>query len=262
MRELYKPFIRDGHPLIVMDEKSAELTKYAANSFLATKITFMNEMANFCEVVGANIDKVREGVGSDSRIGHKFLYSGIGFGGSCFPKDVSALVKSGLEVDYNFEIIKSVLDVNEKQKLVLVDKVKSYFGDLSGMQFALWGLAFKPDTDDIREASSLYIIEALNAAGAKVVAYDPEAMPNVKAAIGYSVGFVGNQYDALKNSDALLIATEWSAFRTPDFDRVKDMLNEPVIFDGRNVYDLEEMKNRGFYYNSIGRRTVSPFTKK
>lgn len=262
MRELYKPFIRDGHPLIVMDEKSAELTKYAANSFLATKITFMNEMANFCEIVGANVDKVREGIGSDSRIGHKFLNSGIGFGGSCFPKDVSALVKSGLEVDYNFEIIKSVIDVNEKQKVVLVDKVKSYFGDLSGMQFALWGLAFKPDTDDIREASALYIIEALNASGAKVVAYDPEAMPNVKAAIGYNIRFVGNQYDALKNSDALLIATEWSAFRTPDFDKVKDMLNEPIIFDGRNIYDLEDMKNRGFYYNSIGRKTVSPFVKK
>jgi UDPglucose 6-dehydrogenase len=172
------------------------------------------------------------------------------------------LVKSGLEVDYNFEIIKSVIDVNEKQKVVLVDKVKSYFGDLSGMQFALWGLAFKPDTDDIREASALYIIEALNAAGAKVVAYDPEAMPNVKAAIGYRVEFVGNQYDALKNCDALLIATEWTAFRTPDFGKVKDMLNEPIIFDGRNIFDLEEMKNRGFYYNSIGRKTVSPFVKK
>jgi UDPglucose 6-dehydrogenase len=262
MTELYKPFIRDGHPLIVMDEKSAELTKYAANSFLATKITFMNEVANFCEKVGADVDKVREGIGSDSRIGHKFLYPGIGFGGSCFPKDVSALVKSGLEVDYNFEIIQSVLNVNEKQKVVLVDKVKSYFGDLTGMQFALWGLAFKPDTDDIREASALYMIEALKAAGAKVITFDPEAMPNVKEVVGDGVEFVNDQYDALKNSDALLIATEWSAFRTPDFDRIKELLNEPVIFDGRNIYDLEDMKNKGFYYNSIGRRTVSPFVKK
>lgn len=262
MTELYKPFIRDGHPLIIMDEKSAELTKYAANSFLATKITFMNEVANFCEKVGADVDKVREGIGSDSRIGHKFLYPGIGFGGSCFPKDVSALVKSGLEVDYNFEIIQSVLDVNEKQKVVLVNKVKNYYGDLTGMQFALWGLAFKPDTDDIREASALYMIEALKAAGAKVIAFDPEAMPNVKEVVGDSVEFVNDQYDALKNSDALLIATEWSAFRNPDFDRMKDSLNEPVIFDGRNIYDLEDMKNKGFYYNSIGRRTVSPFVKK
>ena len=262
MTELYKPFIRDGHPLIIMDEKSAELTKYAANSFLATKITFMNEVANFCERVGADVDKVREGIGSDSRIGHKFLYPGIGFGGSCFPKDVSALVKSGLEVDYNFEIIQSVLDVNEKQKVVLVDKVKSYYGDLTGMQFALWGLAFKPDTDDIREASALYMIQALKAAGAKVVTFDPEAMPNVKEEVGDSVDFVDDQYDALKNSDALLIATEWSAFRNPDFDRIKELLNEPVIFDGRNIYDLEDMKSKGFYYNSIGRRTVSPFVKK
>jgi UDPglucose 6-dehydrogenase len=261
MTELYQPFIGDGHPLIVMDEKSAELTKYAANSFLATKITFMNEMANFCEKVGADVDKVREGIGSDSRIGHKFLYPGIGFGGSCFPKDVSALVKSGLEVGYNFEIIKSVLDVNENQKVVLVDKLNTYFGNLKGMQFALWGLAFKPDTDDIREASALYIIEALNAAGAKVVAYDPEAMPNVKKNSEYSVEFVDDQYDALTNSDALLIATEWAAFRSPDFDRIKNTLNAPVIFDGRNLYDLEDMKSRGFYYNSIGRKTIFPCVK-
>ncbi|MCH2230874.1 MAG: UDP-glucose/GDP-mannose dehydrogenase family protein [Crocinitomicaceae bacterium] len=262
MTDLYKPFIRDGHPLIVMDEKSAELTKYAANSFLATKITFMNEVANFCEKVGADVDKVREGIGSDSRIGHKFLYPGIGFGGSCFPKDVNALVKSGIEADYNFEIIQSVLDVNEKQKVVLVDKVKSYYGDLTGMKFALWGLAFKPDTDDIREASALYMIEALNEAGASVVAFDPEAMPNVKEVVGDNVEFVTDQYDALNDSDALLIATEWSAFRNPDFNRIKDSLKEPVIFDGRNIYDLEDMKNKGFYYNSIGRRTVSPFVNK
>lgn len=256
MTDLYKPFIRDGHPLIIMDEKSAELTKYAANAFLATKITFMNEVANFCEKVGADVDKVREGIGSDSRIGHKFLYPGIGFGGSCFPKDVSALVKSGLEVGYNFEIIQSVLDVNEKQKIVLVDKVKSYFGDLSGLQFALWGLAFKPDTDDIREASALYMIKALKDAGAKIVAYDPEAMNNVRNEVGDSVTFVENQYDALENSDALLIATEWKTFRNPDFDKMKNMLKNQIIFDGRNIYDIEDMKSQGFYYNSIGRKTV------
>ncbi len=256
MTELYKPFIRDGHPLIVMDEKSAELTKYAANSFLATKITFMNEIVNFCELVGADVDKVREGIGSDSRIGHKFLYPGIGFGGSCFPKDVNALLKSGQDAGYQFDIIQSVLDVNENQKVVLVDKVKNYFGDLKGMKFALWGLAFKPDTDDIREASALYMIQALNAAGAEVITFDPEAMSNVKEIVGDSVTFVNNQYDALKGCDALLIATEWKAFRNPDFDKMKDLLNEPVIFDGRNIYELNQMKNLGFYYNSIGRKTV------
>lgn len=256
MTELYKPFIRDGHPLIVMDEKSAELTKYAANSFLATKITFMNEIANFCEKVGADVDKVRQGIGSDSRIGHKFLYPGIGFGGSCFPKDVSALVKSGKEYNYEFEIIQSVLDVNERQKVVLVDKLMNYFGDISGMQFALWGLAFKPDTDDIREASALYMINAIKAAGGSVVAYDPEAMDNVKDVLGDQIRFVEDQYEALNGSDALLIATEWSAFRNPDFDKMKSSLKEPVIFDGRNIYELEEMEDKGFYYNSIGRRTV------
>ena len=261
MTELYKPFIRDGHPLIIMDEKSAELTKYAANSFLATKITFMNEIANFCERVGADVDKVREGIGSDSRIGHKFLYPGIGFGGSCFPKDVSALVKSGNEAGYSFEIIQSVLDVNERQKVALVEKVMNYYGNVSGMQFALWGLAFKPDTDDIREASALYMIEALVNAGASVVAFDPEAMDNVKAVVGDDIEFVDDQYAALKGSDALLIATEWSAFRNPDFKRMKELLAEPVIFDGRNIYELEEMKNKGFHYSSIGRRTVSPFVK-
>lgn len=256
MSELYKPFIHDGHPLIVMDEKSAELTKYAANSFLATKITFMNEIANFCEKVGADVDKVRQGIGSDSRIGHKFLYPGIGFGGSCFPKDVNALVKSGKEYGYNFEIIQSVLDVNERQKVVLVDKLVNYFGDISGMQFALWGLAFKPDTDDIREASALYMINAIIAAGGSIVAFDPEAMDNVKELLGDQIKFVDDQYDALEGSDALLIATEWSAFRNPDFDKIKSSLKEPVIFDGRNIYDLEEMEDKGFYYNSIGRRTV------
>ncbi len=259
MTELYKPFIHDGHPLIIMDEKSAELTKYAANAFLATKITFMNEIANFCELVGADVDKVRLGIGSDSRIGHKFLYPGIGFGGSCFPKDVSALLKSGKQVGYNFEIIQSVLDVNEKQKTTMVHKVKNYFGDLSGMNFAIWGLAFKPDTDDIREASALYIINDLLLAGATVEVFDPEAMENVKAIFGDTISYSENQYDLLIGKDALLVATEWSAFRNPDFDLVKKNLKNPIIFDGRNIYELEQMENLGFYYNSVGRKTILPF---
>ncbi|PWL28781.1 MAG: UDP-glucose 6-dehydrogenase [Fluviicola sp. XM-24bin1] len=253
MTELYKPFIRENHPIIVMDEKSAELTKYAANSFLATKITFMNEIANFCELVGADVDKVRQGIGSDSRIGPKFLYPGIGFGGSCFPKDVQALVKSGREVDYTFEIINSVLDVNDRQKIKLVDKVENYYGDVAGKTFALWGLAFKPDTDDIREASALYMIDKLVGSGAKIVAFDPEAAENVKGQIGDKIEYVDNQYDALNDADALLIATEWSVFRNPDFAKMKELLKEPIIFDGRNLYEVERMKKEGFYYNSMGR---------
>jgi len=256
MRELYKPFIRDGHPLIFMDEKSAELTKYAANSFLATKITFMNEVANFCEKVGADVDKVREGIGSDTRIGHRFLYPGIGFGGSCFPKDVSALLKSGHQNDYEFSIIDAVLKVNNKQKLKLFEKAQDYFGNVKGKKMALWGLAFKPDTDDIREAPALYLIEALLNQGAEVVAFDPEAMDNVKSILGNKIDFVSNQYEALEGADALLIATEWSVFRNPDFSIVKEKLNAPVIFDGRNLFDLEEMKEHGFYYSSIGRATI------
>jgi UDPglucose 6-dehydrogenase len=257
MEELYKPFIRDGHPLIIMDEKSAELTKYAANAFLATKITFMNEIANFCEKVGADVDFVRQGIGSDSRIGHKFLYPGIGFGGSCFPKDVSALVESGKAVGYNFEIINSVLSVNEKQKVTMVQKIKNHFGaDLKGRNFALWGLAFKPDTDDIREASSLYIIKELLALGATITAYDPEAMKNVKAYLGDSIKYNENQYDTLHNADALLIATEWGAFRNPDFDKIKSNLKNHIIFDGRNIYELEKMKQMGIQYYSVGRQIV------
>lgn len=256
MKELYKPFIRDGHPLIFMDEKSAELTKYAANSFLATKITFMNEVANFCEKVGADVDKVREGMGSDTRIGHRFLYPGIGFGGSCFPKDVSALLKSGHQNDYKFSIIDAVLEVNDQQKLKLFEKVQDYFGDVNGKKLALWGLAFKPDTDDIREAPSLYLIEALLNQGAQIVAFDPEAMDNVKSLLGDRIDFVSNQYEALEGADALLIATEWSVFRNPDFSKVKNKLNAPVIFDGRNLFDLAEMKENGFYYSSIGRATI------
>ncbi|MBL7898667.1 MAG: UDP-glucose/GDP-mannose dehydrogenase family protein [Crocinitomicaceae bacterium] len=258
MRELYKPFVRQGNPIIFMDEKSAELTKYAANSFLATKITFMNEIANFCEKVGADVDDVRIGIGSDSRIGKRFLFPGIGFGGSCFPKDVQALVKSGKEVGHDFQIIDAVLKVNEGQKIRLIEKVENYFGNLKGKKLAIWGLAFKPDTDDIREAPALYMIDELLAKGAAVVAYDPEAMENVKAVYGSKITFSENQYDALKGADALLIATEWSAFRNPDWDTMKKNLNEKLIFDGRNLFELDEMKDKGFYYESIGRKTILP----
>ncbi|PHR45441.1 MAG: UDP-glucose 6-dehydrogenase [Fluviicola sp.] len=258
MKELYQPFIRDGHPLIIMDEKSAELTKYAANSFLATKITFMNEVANFCEIVGADVDKVREGIGSDSRIGHRFLYPGIGFGGSCFPKDVSALLKSGNEVGYNFSIIDAVLEVNDRQKTKIFDKVINHYGDLKGKHFALWGLAFKPDTDDIREAPALYLIDKLINAGATVTAFDPEAMDNIKSEIGDRINYASNQYEAVENADALLIATEWSVFRNPDFSALSSSLKEPVIFDGRNLFELQDMKNKGFFYSSIGRQTILP----
>lgn len=258
MQELYKPFVSNDKPLIVMDEESAELTKYAANSFLATKITFMNEIANFCELVGADVDKVRLGVGTDARIGPRFLYPGIGFGGSCFPKDVQALVKSGNERGYQFEIINSVLEVNHKQKLRLVEKIVDYFGDVKGKKLALWGLAFKPDTDDIREASALYMIEALTNLGAEIVAFDPEASENVQGMIGEKIQYAENQYEALRDCDALMIATEWGVFRNPDFDQIKISLKQPVIFDGRNLYELTRMAELGFYYSSIGRQTIIP----
>ena len=258
MEQLYKPFVRQGNPIIFMDEKSAELTKYAANAFLATKITFMNEVANYCELIGADIDMVRRGIGTDSRIGKRFLFPGIGFGGSCFPKDVLALSNSGRDVDYDFKIINSVLDVNHIQKLRLVEKVKNYFGaDLTGKKLALWGLAFKPDTDDIREAPSLYMIDALIAAGAKLVAFDPEAMDNVKQLVGDKIEFSVNEYEALKNADALLIATEWAVFRNPSFEKVEDLLADKVIFDGRNLYELDLMKEKGFHYESIGRKMIT-----
>jgi UDPglucose 6-dehydrogenase len=257
MDQLYKPFVRQGNPVIFMDEKSAELTKYAANSFLATKITFMNEIANFCELVGADVDKVRIGIGSDDRIGKRFLFPGIGYGGSCFPKDVQALVKSGNENNFSFEILKSVMAVNEEQKTVIIPKIKNFFrGDLKGKKIALWGLAFKPDTDDIREAPALYIIDELVAAGATVTAFDPEAMPNVKGAIGDKIHYASNEYEALENADALVVCTEWGIFRNPDFDKIADLLNDKVIFDGRNLFDLNEMNERGFYYSSIGRSIV------
>jgi UDPglucose 6-dehydrogenase len=257
MDQLYKPFVRQGNPVIFMDEKSAELTKYAANSFLATKITFMNEIANFCELVGADVDKVRIGIGSDDRIGKRFLFPGIGYGGSCFPKDVQALVKSGNENNFSFEILKSVMAVNEEQKTVIIPKIKNFFrGDLKGKKIALWGLAFKPDTDDIREAPALYIIDELVAAGATVTAFDPEAMPNVKGVIGDKIVYATNEYEALENADALVVCTEWGIFRNPDFDKIASLLNDKVIFDGRNLFDLNEMNERGFYYSSIGRSIV------
>ena len=257
MGQLYKPFVRQGNPIIFMDEKSAELTKYAANAFLATKITFMNEIANYCELIGADVDMVRKGIGTDSRIGKRFLFPGIGFGGSCFPKDVLALSNSGKQENYDFKIINSVLEVNHLQKLKLVEKVKNYFGDnLSGKKLALWGLAFKPDTDDIREAPALYMIDELTKLGAKITAFDPEAMDNIKNLIGDSIQYVSNQYDALHGADALLIATEWSVFRNPDFSKIENMLSNKVIFDGRNVFDLDFMTEKGFHYESIGRKTI------
>jgi UDPglucose 6-dehydrogenase len=254
MTELYGPFVRSGNPVIFMDERSAELTKYAANSFLATKISFMNEIAQLCERLNADVDMVRRGVGSDDRIGKRFLFPGIGYGGSCFPKDVQALVKSSTEVDYNFQILNAVMDVNEKQKKHLVPKIKKYFNDdIKGKHFAIWGLAFKPNTDDIREAPALYIIEELLNAGATVTAFDPEAMPNVKELLGDTINFAERQYDALENADALIIATEWNEFRTPDFIKIVQALNNKAIFDGRNLFDVQALKALGFHYESIGR---------
>ncbi len=258
MGELYGPYVRQGNPIIYMDERSSELTKYAANSFLATKITFMNEVANLCELVGADVDMVRRGIGSDERIGRRFLFPGVGYGGSCFPKDVQALVRSADEHKYDFKILNSVIEVNETQKKVLYQKVNKYFdGKLKGKKFALWGLAFKPETDDIREAPALYIIDELLKAGASVTAFDPEGMDNVRNLLGTKISYAADPYSALHDADALLIVTEWSLFRTPDFDQVGKLLKNKVIFDGRNLYDLQKMIDCGFYYNSIGRKIVS-----
>lgn len=257
MGELYAPFVRQGNPIIFMDEESSELTKYAANSFLATKISFMNEIARLCERIGADVDMVRRGIGSDDRIGKRFLFPGIGYGGSCFPKDVQALVRSSHEVDYNFKILNSVMDVNEEQKLHLMPKIKRYYdNDLVGKHFALWGLAFKPNTDDIREAPALYIIKALVGEGATVCAYDPEAMENVKETIDGVIDYADSQYDCLRNADALIIATEWNEFRTPDFEQMGETLKEKVIFDGRNLFDLPTMEKLGYHYESVGRAPV------
>jgi len=262
MRALYEPFVRQGNPIYMMDERSAELTKYAANSYLATRITFMNEIANLCELVGADIDMVRAGMGSDSRIGKRFLFPGVGYGGSCFPKDVSALFKIAEAHHYDFEILRSVLHVNDRQRISLVPKLKNYFGDdLSGKHFALWGLSFKPNTDDIREAPALYIIRQLLDAGATITAYDPEGMENTHRELGDAIRYASDQYAALHNADALLIATEWQAFRTPDFDKMASFMRHKAIFDGRNLYNLDIIQETGFYYNSIGRRVVVPTTK-
>lgn len=258
LNELYAPFVRQGNPLIFMDERSAELTKYAANAFLAVKISFMNEIAQLCERLGADVDMVRKGIGSDERIGRRFLFPGIGYGGSCFPKDVQALSKSSHEVNYEFKILDAVMDVNEKQKLHLVPKIEAYFNnDLKGKHFALWGLAFKPNTDDIREAPALYIIKALLAAGATVSAFDPEAMNNVKQSMGNKITYATSLYDALENADALIIATEWNEFRTPDFDKIAATLKNKVVFDGRNLFTLDHMQEMGYHYESIGRRKIS-----
>lgn len=257
MERLYIPFVRQGNPVIFMDEKSAELTKYAANAFLAMKISFMNEMANLSEIVGANIDKVRLGIGSDSRIGKRFLFPGIGYGGSCFPKDVLALAKTATENHYDFKILKSVMEVNDHQKTILMPKIRRYFDqDLKGKHFAMWGLAFKPNTDDIREAPSLYMIDALLAAGATVTAYDPEAMENVEAKVGNKIKYAENAYDALHGADALIIVTEWPEFRSPDFRKIKNYMNNSVVFDGRNLFEPEQMRELGFHYESIGRETI------
>jgi UDPglucose 6-dehydrogenase len=259
MNDLYNPYVRQGNPIIFMDERSAELTKYAANSFLATKITFMNEVALLCERLGADVDMVRRGIGSDERIGKRFLFPGIGYGGSCFPKDVQALVRSSQEVDYEFRILGAVMDVNEKQKLHLLPKIKRYFkNDLKGKHFALWGLAFKPNTDDIREAPALYMIDALVSEGATITVFDPEAMNNVKQLIGDKVTYAESQYDALERADALIIATEWNEFRTPNFLKIVTTLKNKVIFDGRNLFDLAAIRELGFYYESVGRAPANP----
>jgi UDPglucose 6-dehydrogenase len=254
MSELYAPYVRQGNPIIFMDERSSELTKYAANSFLATKISFMNEIAQLCEKMGADVDMVRRGIGSDERIGKRFLFSGIGYGGSCFPKDVQALIKSATEFNYDFKILKAVEQANANQKVHLVEKIKSFYqGNLKGKHFALWGLAFKPNTDDIREAPALSIIKALLQEGATITAYDPEAMLNVKNELGSNINYAKSQYQALEGTDALLIATEWSEFRTPDFDRIGQLLSFKVIFDGRNLFDVAKLQSMGYQYISIGR---------
>jgi UDPglucose 6-dehydrogenase len=257
MDALYAPLVRQGNPIIFMDEKSAELTKYAANSFLATKISFMNEIANLCEKLGADVDHVRKGIGFDSRIGKRFLFAGIGYGGSCFPKDVQALAKSAVDANYDFKILNAVSDVNQSQKLRLFHKMKAYFGDLNGKTIAIWGLAFKPNTDDIREAPSLYNIEALLNEGAKVRAFDPEAAENIKKLYGDKIELVDDEYLALQGADALLIVTEWPVFRQPDFDLIAKNLNQKVIFDGRNLYPTAQMEELGFTYFSIGRKEIN-----
>lgn len=261
MTLLYEPFVRQGNPIVVMDERSSEMTKYAANAFLATKITFMNEIANVCDRVGANVDKIRIGIGLDSRIGKHFLYAGIGFGGSCFPKDVQALERTADENDYAFEILKAVLRVNDRQRRLLADRVVDYFGgDLTGRRIAVWGLAFKPNTDDVREAPSHVVIRELLARGAEVAAFDPEAAETTRAVLGDVITYAPDDYAALEGADALVICTEWNEFRRPDFDRIRSLLKQPVVFDGRNLYDPVRMAEGGFDYFSIGRPHYAPVT--
>ncbi|HAA12508.1 MAG TPA: UDP-glucose 6-dehydrogenase [Cytophagales bacterium] len=258
MERLYAPLVRQGNPILFMDERSAELTKYAANSFLATKITFMNEVANICERLGADVDQVRRGIGTDTRIGKRFLFAGIGYGGSCFPKDVQALQKSSQEIEYDFQILNSVMNVNAKQKVKLLDAMRDYFGgSLKGKTVAIWGLAFKPNTDDIREAPALANIKLLLEEGASVRAYDPEAMENTRNQIGEVIHYASSPYEALEGADALLIMTEWPVFRTPEFDQMTELLKSKAIFDGRNLYSLDQMEELGFTYHSIGRRAVT-----
>ena len=259
MKQLYRPFVRSGNPILVMDEKSSELTKYAANSFLAAKITFMNEVANYCEMVGADVDKVRVGMGTDSRIGKRFLFPGIGYGGSCFPKDVKALQKAGRDAGYEFKILDAVIGVNKKQKTIQVPQILEHFGhDLKGKKIAIWGLAFKPETDDVREAPAIDVINALLEHGAEIEAFDPEAMPNIKKKFGKAISFGDHMYAPIENADALVICTEWSIFRSPNFEKVKSLLKQPVIFDGRNLYNTQDMEREGFAYTSIGRNKVKP----
>ncbi|WP_190810953.1 UDP-glucose/GDP-mannose dehydrogenase family protein [Flagellimonas sp. S3867] len=262
MRKLYKPFLMNGHPLLFMDIFSSEMTKYAANSMLATKISFMNDIANLCELVGANVDLVRKGIGSDSRIGNKFIYPGTGYGGSCFPKDVQALVRTADEYGHSLEVLKAVESVNYRQKSVLVEKIKAHFGEnLKGKQFGLWGLSFKPKTDDMREAPSLVIIEQLKALGANIRAYDPVAMEETQRMLGDKIEYGKDEYDAIIEADALIVVTEWSEFRMPNFRILEKLMNEKLIFDGRNIYDPEEMGELGFAYYSIGRSVVNSTEK-
>lgn len=254
MQDLYAPFVRTGNPLIVMDIHSSELTKYASNSFLATKVSFMNEIANLCERVGADVDLVRKGMGTDERIGQQFLFAGIGYGGSCFPKDVSALLNTARTHEYDLQILDAVEAVNRRQKIVIVNKIKKHFGPkLKGKVIALWGLAFKPNTDDMREAPALTVVDALVREGVTVRAFDPAAMDEAKKRLGKSVKLCDTNYDAVKGADALVLLTEWNEFRRPDFERIKSLLREPVVFDGRNIYDPKVMREKGFTYYGIGR---------
>ena len=257
MHRLYHPYVRQGNPIIIMDERSSELTKYAANSFLATKISFMNEIANLCEIVGADVDLVRKGIGTDDRIGKRFLFAGVGYGGSCFPKDVQALYRTSVENDYDFKILDAVMEVNRGQRARYFNAVMKHFkGDLSGLKIAMWGLSFKPNTDDIREAPAVYLIQQFIDAGASVHVFDPEAMENIEGIFGDKITYCTNMYEATENADFLAIITEWAVFRTPDFDKLKSNLKAPVIFDGRNLYELSQMEELGFRYTSIGRKVI------